>query len=102
MIRVVITTQAERDIEDIWLAVAVNNPRAATRIARAIAQRINMLAEFPRLGTRRPDIRSGMRMMVQRPYLVLYAIHPDADDEAVETVEVVRIIDGRRDLRRLF
>jgi len=40
--------------------------------------------------------------MVGRPYLVLYVIHPDTGDEDVETVEVVRVVDGRRDLRRLF
>ncbi len=43
-----------------------------------------------------------MRAMVQRPYLVLYAIHPDTDDVTVDEVEIVRIVDGRRDLQRLF
>lgn len=102
MIWIVITAQAERDLEDIWLTIAANNPRAATRIVRAIGKKIDLLSDFPRIGTRRPDIRLEMRMMVQRPYLVLYAIHPDTDDQAVDTVEIVRIIDGRRDLRRLF
>ena len=69
---------------------------------RAIGKKIDLLATFPRLGTRRPDIRPEVRMMVQRPYLLLYAIYPDANDEAVDTVEIVRVVDGRRDLRRLF
>jgi plasmid stabilization system protein ParE len=29
--RIVVTARAERDIEDIWLAIATNNPRAATK-----------------------------------------------------------------------
>ena len=33
-------------------------------------------------------------MMVQRPYLLLYAIYPDANDEAVDTVEIVRVVDA--------
>ena len=33
---------------------------------------------------------------------MLYAIHPDNDDATVDVVEIVRIVDGRRDLRRLF
>jgi len=102
VIRIVITARAERDLEDIWLTIAANNPRAATRIVRAIGKKIDLLADFPRIGTRRPDIRPEMRMMVQRPYLVLYAIHPDTDEQVVDTVEIVRIVDGRRDLRRLF
>ncbi len=102
MTRVVIRPAAERDLEDIWLAIAPNNTRAATRLLRSIGKKIDLLADFPRLGTRRPDLRPGMRMMVARPYLVLYAIHPDADGQVVATVEVVRVVDGRRDLRRLF
>jgi toxin ParE1/3/4 len=100
--RIVITAQAERDLEDIWLAIAANNPRAATRIVRTIGRKIGLLADFPRLGTRRPDIRPEMRMMVRRPYLVLYSIHPDMDDKAVDVIEIVRVVDGRRDLPRLF
>jgi toxin ParE1/3/4 len=102
VIRVDITGLAERDLEDIWLTLAPDNPRAATRLLRAIGRKIDLLADFPRPGTRRPDVGPGMRMMVARPYLVLYAIDPDADDQAIETVEIVRVVDGRRDLRRLF
>jgi toxin ParE1/3/4 len=80
----------------------VNDPRAATRIVRALGRKIDLLAEFPRIGTHRPDIRPQMSMLVQRPYLVLYEIHPDANGAVVDTVEIVRVIDGRRDLRRLF
>ena len=32
---------------------------------------------------------------------VLYAIHPDIEDATVDVVEIVRIVDGRRHLRRL-
>jgi toxin ParE1/3/4 len=102
VIRVVITARAERDLEDIWLSIAVNNPRVATRVVRALGRKIDLLAEFPRIGTHRPDIRPQMRMLVQRPYLVLYEVHPDADCAAVTTIEIVRAVDGRRDLRRLF
>jgi toxin ParE1/3/4 len=100
--RVVITSRAERDLEDIWLAIAADKARVATRVVHAIARKIDLLAIFPRMGTRRTDIRPGMRAMVQRPYLVLYAIHPDTDDVTVDEVEIVRIVDGRRDLQRLF
>jgi toxin ParE1/3/4 len=35
-------------------------------------------------------------------YLVLYETHPDADDGPVEMIEIVRVIDGRRDLTGPF
>ena len=102
MTRIVVTARAERDLEDIWLAIAADEPRAATRVVRAIAARIETLAIFPRMGPQHSDVRPDLRALVQRPYLVLYAIHPDGDDLAVDVVEIVRIVDGRRDLRRLF
>jgi toxin ParE1/3/4 len=71
VIRVIITARAERDPEEIWLTIAPDNPRAATRLLRAIGRKIDLLADFPRLGTHRGDITPGMRMMVARPFLVL-------------------------------
>jgi toxin ParE1/3/4 len=39
-------------------------------------------------------------MLAERPYLILYEITPDTDEGAVETIEIVRVVDGRRDLNR--
>jgi toxin ParE1/3/4 len=41
-------------------------------------------------------------MLVETPYLLLYRIDPDDDEGIVNTVEIVRVLDGRRDLVRLF
>lgn len=41
-------------------------------------------------------------MLVEAPYVILYETHPDNDDEDVQTVEIVRVLDGRRDLDSLF
>jgi toxin ParE1/3/4 len=99
---VVRSPAAERDLQDIWLTIAADNPSAATRLVRAIGAKINRLADHPRMGARRPDIRLGMRMLVEGPYLILYATHPDTDEGPVDAVEIVRVVDGRRDLTRLF
>lgn len=45
----------------------------------------------------RQDIRPQARMLIEPPFLILYEHYPD-----VEVVEVVAVIDGRRDLRDLF
>ncbi|MGD9659610.1 MAG: hypothetical protein AB7U61_18545 [Methylocystis sp.] len=37
-------------------------------------------------------------MLVERPYVILYELTPDTDDGPVELIEIVRVIDGRRDL----
>ncbi len=101
MIPVYRTRAAERDLEDIWLAIAEDNPVAATRMVRAIAARIDRLSHFPRLGGRRRDIAPSARALVEGPYLILFEVQPDTDDGHVEWVEIVRVVDGRRDLSDL-
>jgi toxin ParE1/3/4 len=100
--RVVIPPAAEHDLEYIWLTIAADNPPTATRILRAIGTRIDRLADHPRLGPRRTDIRPAARMLVEGPYLILFETHPDTDEGPIDEVEIVRVVDGRRDLTHLF
>ena len=58
---------------------------------------MTLLRQQPRLGACRPDIRPGLRMLVESPYLLLYRVEPDSDQGPVERVEIVRVVDGRRD-----
>jgi toxin ParE1/3/4 len=83
------------------LAVAVDDPRAATRIVRAIGAKIDALAHHPRRGPRRTDIRPGVRMLVEEPYLILFETHPDTDEGPIDEILIVRVVDGRRDLTKL-
>ncbi len=89
-------------MEEIWLTIAADNPSAATRVVRANGARIDQLADHPRLGPRRPDIQRAARVLVEGPYLILFETHPDTDEGLVEWVEIVRVIDGRRDLPNLL
>jgi toxin ParE1/3/4 len=41
-------------------------------------------------------------MLVEGPYLILYEAHPDTDEGLIDEVEIVRVVDGRRDLTSLF
>ena len=84
------------------MTIAADNPSAATRVVRAIGARIDQLADHPRLGPRRPDIQRAARVLVEGPYLILFETHPDTDEGLVERVEIVRVIDGRRDLPNLL
>jgi toxin ParE1/3/4 len=54
------------------------------------------------MGVRRSDIRPSMRMLVESPYLILYRTLPDTDEGPVVAVEIIRIVDGRRDLSGMF
>jgi toxin ParE1/3/4 len=54
------------------------------------------------MGARRTDIRPSMRMLVEAPYLLLYSTDPDNDEGPIGAVEIVRVVDARRDLRGIF
>jgi toxin ParE1/3/4 len=41
-------------------------------------------------------------MLVEAPYLLLYRTDPDTEEGPVGAVEIVRIVDGRRDLSGMF
>lgn len=101
-IEVVWTKLARDDLLGIYLALALKNPDAAERIFDRLEQRAAQLAHQPRLGPRRPEIRPTTRVLVEAPYLILYETFPDPDDRPVTDVEIVRVLDGRRDLGALF
>jgi toxin ParE1/3/4 len=102
MTRVVLSPEADLNLQDIWLAIASDNPATATRMVRAIGVRIDQLADHPRLGPRRRDIRPAARMLVEGAYLILFETVPDTDDGPIDRVEIIRVLDGRRNLTRLI
>ncbi len=96
------TPQAEQDLIEIYSFIALDNPAAADRVLSRLQLSVEMLARNPRLFQRRPDIRPSARVLIEGPYLVLYEIHPDSDDGRIREVEIVRVVDGRRDLKNLL
>jgi toxin ParE1/3/4 len=94
--------QARDDLLEIYLVINLDKPAVADRVFDAIEAKARLLAMYPRLGPRRPEIRPSVRILVERPYLILYETHPDTDDGPIEMVEIVRVVDGRRDLVSLF
>ncbi len=61
-----------------------------------------MLSRYPRPGPRRSDVRPATRILVEGPYLILYETQPDTDEGTIETIEIVRVVDGRRNLTGSF
>lgn len=96
------TRHAREDLIEIYTYIGCDNPSAAERIFNAVRAKAELLAEYPRLGVRRPEIRPSARMLVEGPYLILYETHPDSDEGRIDEVEIVRIVDGRRNLKNLF
>jgi toxin ParE1/3/4 len=89
------TRQADADLIDIWLAIAADDPAAADRMLDRLEQRCMALTRHPRLGRGRPDIGTGARCLVERPYLILYRI-------AGPEVVIVRVLHGAREMQGLL
>ncbi|CDX18234.1 Plasmid stabilization system [Mesorhizobium sp. ORS 3324] len=90
------------DLIDIYVTVGGENITPADRYYDWIEARAWQLADHPRMGVRRPDIGPSTRMLVAAPFVLLYKTIPDTNDGPVERVEIIRVVDGRRDFNRLF
>lgn len=86
--------QARRDLFAIWHHIADQSPSAADGAVRRIEQRYQRLSDFPYLGTARPDVLAGVRMLVIERWLVFYLVKPNS-------VLILRIVDGSRDLSNI-
>lgn len=91
--RLVISRPAKADLLDIWDYIAADNLAAADNLLRRIHDAIDRLPEFPE-GSRY-DPRFDAYLLVLSPYIVAYSV---TDDE----IEVMRIVDGRRNLDAIF
>lgn len=87
--------QAIRDVDEIWLTIARDDPGAATWMVGRIAAATARLADFPLSAPARPDIGPEVRSVVVGRYLVLYRVNEDC-------VEVVRVIHGAREITGLL
>jgi toxin ParE1/3/4 len=88
------TAQAEEDPIDIWLYIAHDDLRAADRVLDDIEKEFLLLADQPGLGQARPDIAPDLRYFPVRRYLILYR-------QITDGIEIVRAVDGARDVRTL-
>ena len=89
------SVKSKVDYLEIWLYVAERNKDAADDLLRSFDKAIDLLADFPGLGTHRDDLKRGVLTYPVGNYLVLYR-------RVDGGIEVIRVAHGARDLRRLF
>jgi toxin ParE1/3/4 len=87
--------QYERDVTEIWDHIGQQNPDAADRVVAAIENTIELLSDFPHLGTPCPHLAPGLRRTLWREYLIYYRLHGDV-------IEIVRALHGRRNITSNF
>jgi len=94
---VAILTFAPSAVADANDILELLHDRAGTFVAEAYLSRFeatfDRLARFPDSGAPRPRLGRSVRIAVVRPYVVIYR-------SSGEVVEIMRILHGRRDIRR--
>ena len=95
MAEVLKTPQAQADLEAILEELEGRNPKEAELLAVAVDKKCVALSRFPELGRARVDILPELRSTLVGKHVLFYRIRG-------EVVEVLRILHGRRDLRRIM
>jgi toxin ParE1/3/4 len=90
-----VSPEARLDLLEIGDYVGAENPSAAVRLLDSFRSTFELLADRPGAGRLRPEFRRGLRSFPIGSYLVFYR-------EVGSGVEIVRVVHGRRDLRRVF
>jgi len=94
--RIVFTQAARNDLASIENYITENDGEARALAVRArLDKAIENLAAMPGIGGSRPYLKPGRRAFPVSPWTIYYAPLPDG-------IRVLRVIDGRRDLPRLF
>ncbi|TVQ71084.1 MAG: type II toxin-antitoxin system RelE/ParE family toxin [Oceanospirillales bacterium] len=75
--KLVYTDEAIEDLQRLRNFIAVNNPSAASRIAQELVSKIELLPQFPKLGTpvEMAPVPESVRDMVFGKYIVRYSVH---------------------------
>ena len=93
--RLVVTLQARKDLQEIEEYIGRDNPTAAVNFVQRLTERFFDLAESPRIGRLRDDLEPGLRSSSVGDYLIFYTVGADKGI-------IVHVLHGARDLPRLF
>lgn len=95
-VQVVWSPESEEDLFSIWSWGASRFSREiADRHLRDIDRAVAKLSASPLIGRARDDLRPGIREIVVYPTVLFYRV-------VGASVEIIRVVDGRRDLAAIF
>lgn len=88
--------EARADLVEIWdYYAAVAGRQTEDNIARDIAAACALIEDYPQGGRSRNELGPGLRSVAVRPHVVFYRLRDNVP-------EIVRVLDGRRDLDEIF
>jgi toxin ParE1/3/4 len=93
--KIFISVKAKKDLLQIYSYLAERNQFAAENFIEAVDGKFVQLSRFPFIGRARTSLDDGLRSVVVRTHLILYAVER-------ERISIVRVIDGRMDVDEEF
>jgi toxin ParE1/3/4 len=98
MTNVLLTPEAERDLEEIGDYIAEDNPARAVSFIQEIRDQCNKIGNAPLAYAARPELGEDIRSCPHgRHYVIFFLV-----DVTDRSVLIVRILHGARDLPSLF
>lgn len=82
---------AKADLIEIAIYIAQDNPDRALSFVDELEARCFKLGQHPGLGTRRPDLAEGLRVLPHGRYLIFYR-------EQADMLRVERVMHSARDI----
>jgi toxin ParE1/3/4 len=95
MPRILRTPQSELDVLEITIYIARDSIAAADRLVDLFDAKLRALSLNPGLGPKRPELGDGVQSLPVGNYILFYRRIDDG-------IELLRILHGARDLRRIF
>lgn len=93
--KVRLTLDAEADLEGIGDRIAERNAKRAVTYVQELKDLCGRIGEFPHAGPPRPQWGEGIRIALHGRYVIVYRVRD-------ETVQIIRVVHGARDLDALF
>jgi toxin ParE1/3/4 len=94
-VKLLVTSTAQFDLEEIEDYIARDRPDAASRWIMRTLDEFNRLTRNPVLGESRNDIRPEMRSISHGSYVIYFRPNENV-------LEIIRVLHGARDIRGLF
>ena len=96
--RLTVSPKADTDLAGIGAFIAERDGTArADAVVKRIQRTMLNLAFMPGMGRHRSYLEQGARAFSAAPWVIVYELKPDGDG-----IAVLRVVDGRRDLLKLF
>ncbi len=86
---------AERDLDEIWLYIAQDDPTMAETFMRELSETFWMLAENPMAGRARSDLCLNLRFFPCGDYCIYY--YPEENG-----IRILRVLHSARNVESIF